>query len=106
MIIGTPGTVSGRQWRSIAVALCASFAATAMFAMPLGAAPIGAMPSATVAAQRAQQAVAAISASNPALAGSNVGLVVQNYLVNERGRTIVHAQQTYQGHPVWGSSAI
>ncbi len=104
MIIGTKKTVSGRR-QTIALALCATLAANAMLAAPLRAAPAAATIQAS-AALRAQQAVAAISASNHVLAGSNIALVVRNSLVNEHGRVIVHAQQTYQGHPVWGSSAI
>lgn len=104
MIIGSLSTAFG--WRGrFALAMCATFVASAMLAPPLHAAPTAAAVQAT-AALRAQQAVAAISASNRALVGGNVGLVVRNALVNERGRVIVHAQQTFQGHPVWGSSAI
>lgn len=104
MTIGPLNTAFGR-WRTSVLALSAALTLATVLAVPLRAAPAAAaLPAA--AAQRAQQAVASIRASNPALAASNVGLVVQSYLVNERGRTIVHAQQTYQGHPVWGSFAI
>ena len=57
-------------------------------------------------AQRAQRALAAIRTSHPALATGNVDLIARNALVNEHGRLVVHAQQAFQGHPVWGSSAI
>ena len=105
MFIRTPGTVRGR-WRSRVLASCLALAATiALLAPPQAVAAVGTTAAATT-ALRAQQALASVRASNPRLAASGVDLVARNALVNERGRVIVHAQQTYQGHAVWGSYAI
>ncbi len=41
-----------------------------------------------------------------ARASAGVELVARNSMVNQRGRTIVHATQMYQGHRVWGSEAV
>ena len=54
--------------------------------------------------QRAEAAVAGISSSLQGATG--VDLAMRSYLTNEQGRTVVHAYQRYQGHRVWGSSAV
>ena len=54
--------------------------------------------------QRAETAVAGISSSLQGAAG--VDLAMRSYLTNERGSTVVRAYQRYQGHRVWGSSAV
>lgn len=63
-----------------------------------------AFPATNAARQRAEAAVAGISSSLQGAAG--VDLAMRSYLTNEQGRTVVHAYQRYQGHRVWGSSAI
>jgi len=94
------------RWRSLVVASSlALIGAAALAPSQRAAAAVGATPASTT-ALRAQQALASIRAANPQLATGNVDLVARNSLVNERGRVIVHAQQTYQGHAVWGSTAI
>ena len=57
-----------------------------------------------VARQHAEQALAGARASLAAQAG--VDLAMRSYLVNERGSTVVRAYETFQGHRVWGSSAV
>ena len=98
---------AGTRRNQFSVALCIVLIAAAWAPAALHAAP-GVTPGGASAAtaQRAQRALASIRASHPALAAGNVDLIARNSLINERGRLIVHAQQAFQGHPVWGSSAI
>ena len=50
--------------------------------------------------KRLEAAVAEVRGS------AGVELVTRNAIPNERGDTIVHANQTVQGHRVWGSQAV
>jgi Zn-dependent metalloprotease len=57
--------------------------------------------------QRAEQAVASVRGTTSALGVRNdAELAVRSYMTNEQGRLIVRANQTYQGHRVWGSTAV
>jgi Zn-dependent metalloprotease len=50
--------------------------------------------------KRVEAAVAEVRGS------AGVELATRNAMLNERGDTIVHANQTVQGHRVWGSQAV
>jgi Zn-dependent metalloprotease len=59
--------------------------------------------------QRAEAAVAAVRATMPtafSVGAASEDLAIRNYMVNEQGRMIVRVNQTYDGHRVWGSSAV
>jgi len=56
---------------------------------------------------QAEQITAKIrTATSGVKLGAGEDLVVRSYMTNAQGRTIVRADQTYQGHRVWGSAAV
>jgi hypothetical protein len=67
-------------------------------------------PAATGAARSAPSAEAAISSARSLASslGLRAGseLVARHHFTNAQGRTVVHADQTFQGHRVWGAQAI
>jgi Zn-dependent metalloprotease len=74
--------------RTLAVSI-----ALALLAIPAGAANLD--------RQRAEQAVAALSAAGP-----NAGWQVERKIRTAQGKTVLHATQKYQGSRVWGSGAV
>jgi len=68
-------------------------------------APAEATINGTPSRMQAEQMVAQVRSQVPSL-GTGVDLAVRNVHTNLQGRTVVHADQTYQGHRVWGSAAV
>jgi len=73
-------------------------------------ATLGLPPGVTVAARPAPSTETALAGAR-SLAGSlglraGSDLVARHAFTNAQGRTVVHADQTFQGHRVWGAQAI
>lgn len=72
--------------------------------------------------QRAEQAVASVRAEQASAAAARPGrpaalsvgggasrgsdLAIRDYMTNEQGRMVVYVDQTFDGHRVWGSTAV
>jgi Zn-dependent metalloprotease len=82
-----------RAWQCLAGATLALVTLTAVASV-----------AAPVSRQRAEQTLAAVRGSLSTAPG--VDLAMRSYLVNEKGSTVVRAVETFQGHRVWGTSAV